>query len=190
MNEINNAMSDEEFAAKARMMYGGRDNSWTLNRINLERAMVEGTFGVYQVYVQINFANYVIAIESSAFLDDTTGWVKVDEGSGELYKFARVKYGPKGLMTEGGYNYKLVDGVVVYAPQIEQPEDHNEMASKEELFAASRKYEAGELISIQNRMFEATTVVLAGTRIIPGSNVQETTLEQYINKKVEEALAK
>lgn len=183
-------IGDVEFATRVREMYGNHDNSWTLNRLAFEKAMLEGTYGSYQVYVQINYDSYVTAIDSSAFLDDPAGWLKVDEGSGELYKYARVKYCPKGLMTEGGYNYKLVDGIVVYAPQIEQPEDHNEMASKEEFFIASREYEVGELISIQNRMFEVVEIILVESKIIPGSNVQETTLEQYINKKVEEALAK
>jgi hypothetical protein len=75
----------------------------------------------------------------------------------------------------------------VYAPQIEQPEDHNEMASQEEFFTASRNYQTGELISIQGRMFEATAVIPDGCKIVPGANCTEITLEQYINRKVEEA---
>ena len=61
------------------------------------------------------------------------------------------------------------------------------MASQEEFFIASRKYNIGELISIQGRMYEVISIILAGGNINPGSNVQEITLEQYINKKVEEA---
>ena len=182
-------MTDQEFAAKMREITGQNDNWFAFIRSQYDRmAMLdaEGTFGVF---VQLNIDNYVTAIESSAYLDDTTSWVKVDEGTGELYKYARVNYCPKGLTTDGGYNYKLVDGVVVYAPQIEQPEDHNEMASQEEFFTASRNYQTGELISIQGRMFEATTVIPDGCKIVPGTNCTETTLEQYINRKIEEAKA-
>lgn len=159
-----------------------------LARARYDRLAIKDSEAIYGVYVQINFDNYVTAIESDAFIDDLSWWIKVDQGSGELYKYARVNYCPKGLMTDGGYNYKLVDGVVVYAPQIEQPEDHNEMSSTEEYFIASKRYEIGELINIQGRMYEVIALILADSKIIPGTNVQETTLEDYVNKKVEEAL--
>lgn len=180
-------MTDQEFAAKMREITGQNDNWFAFMRSQYDRMAMKDAEGTFGVFVQLNIDNYVTAIESSAYLDDTTSWVKVDEGTGELYKYARVNYCPKGLTTDGGYNYKLVDGVVVYAPQIEQPEDHNEMASQEQFFIASRKYLPGELISIQNRMYEVTSIILPEGRINPGSNVRELTLEQYINKKVEEA---
>lgn len=180
-------MTDTELATRIRQITGQEDNFLAFVRSQYDRmamADVEGTWGVF---VQLNIDNYVTAVESSAFLQTTNGWLLVDQGTGERYKYARVLYCPKGLTTEGGYNYKLVDGVVVYAPQIEQPEDHNEMASQEEFFTASRNYQTGELISIQGRMFEATTVIPDGCKIVPGTNCTEITLEQYINKKVEEA---
>lgn len=170
-----------------RKLTGNEDNWFAYMRSQYDRMAMKDIEGIWSVYIQINIDNYVTAIESNAFLDDTTNWLKVDEGAGELYKYARVNYCPKGLTTDGGYNYKLVDGVVVYAPQIEQPEDHNEMASQEAFFIASRKYLPGELISIQNRMYEVTSIILPEGKINPGSNVRELTLEQYINKKVEEA---
>lgn len=185
MNELNNEMSDELFAAQAREMFGGKDNYWTLNRIHFDHQLLEDSYGTYGVYVQVNTKNYVTAIESSAFIDDLTAWYKVDEGHGDLYKYARVNYCPKGLMANGGYNYKLVDGVVVYAPQIEQPEDHNEMSSQEQFFIASKNYNAGELINIQGRLFEAIAAIPNGGKIIVGQNVQETTLEEYINSRTE-----
>lgn len=180
-------MTDAELAAKIREITGQDDNYLALVRSKYDRMAMADAEGTWSVYVQINMDDYVTAIESSAFLDDPATWIKVDQGTGELYKYARVLYCPKGLTTEGGFNYRLVDGVVVYAPQIEQPEDHNEMASQEAFFTASRNYQTGELISIQGRMFEATAVIPDGCKIVPGTNCNEITLEQYINRKVEEA---
>lgn len=182
-------MTNEELIADLMTVCETDDPEVLLARVHYDRMVVKDIEATYGVYVQINKDNYVTAVDSDAFIQDLSWWIKVDEGTGELYKYARVNYCPKGLQTDGGWNYKLADGVVVYAPQVEQPEDHNEMASQEEFFIASRKYEPGELISIQGRMYEATTIILAGSKIIPDSNVKEVTLEQYINKKVQEATA-
>lgn len=183
-------MTNEEIVSTMMQICETDDPYIALARVHYDRLAIKDSEAVFGVYVQVDFNNYVTAIESDAFIDDLSWWIKVDQGTGEMYKYARVNYCPKGLTTDGGYNYKLIDGVVVYAPQIEQPEDHNEMASKEDYFIASRRYEVGELISIQNRMFEVIEIILAESQIIPDTNVKEITLEQYINKKVEEALAK
>ena len=180
-------MTDEELIADLMTVCETDDPEILLARVHYDRLAVKDTEATYGVFVQINLDSYVTAVDSDAFIPDLSYWVKVDEGRGELYKYARVNYCPKGLQTDGGWNYKLVGGVVVYAPQQEQPEDHNEMASQEEFFIASHKYNIGELISIQGRMYEVISIILAGGNINPGSNVQEITLEQYINRKVEEA---
>ena len=182
-------LTDAQLAAKLRQLVGTDSNYLAFVRSQYDRMAMKDLEGTWVVYIQINTDDYVTAIESSAFLDDPTNWLKVDEGEGELYKYARVLYCPKGLMTDGGYNYKLVDGVVVYAPQQEQPTDHNEMSSQEEFFIASRKYLPGELISIQGRMYEVISIILPEAHIKPGSNVKEITLEEYITKKVEESLS-
>lgn len=182
-------MTDQEFAAKMREITGQNDNWFAFMRSQYDRMAMKDAEGTWSVYVQINTDNYVTAVESSAFLPSVNGWLLVDQGTGERYKYARALYCPKGLTTEGGYNYRLVDGVVVYAPQVEQPEDHNEMSSKEELFVASRKYLPGELISIQGRMYEVISIILPDAKITPNTNVKEITLEEYINRKVEEATA-
>ena len=182
-------MTNEELIEKLKGITDTTEDGELINMVLYDRMITADNETTHGVYVQINLDSYVTAIDSDAFIPDLSGWIKVDEGRGELYKYARVNYCPKGLQTDGGWNYKLVDGVVVYAPQVEQPEDHNEMASQEEFFVASRKYEPGELISIQGRMYEATAIILTGSKIIPDSNVKEVTLEQYINKKVQEATA-
>jgi hypothetical protein len=182
-------MTDQELIADLMRAVGTDDPNVLLARVHYDRLAVKDSEAVYGVYVQVNANNYVTAVDSDAFIPDLSWWIKVDSGTGELYKYARVNYCPKGLQTDGGFNYKLVNGVVVYAPQVEQPEDHNEMASQEEFFIASRRYTPGELISIQGRMYEVISIILPESKIIPGSNVREITLEQYINKKVEEATA-
>ena len=150
-------------------------------------ARLDAESNSYGVFVQVNADDYVTAIDSDAFITDRTLWVKVDEGIGELYKYARVKYCPAGLESNGGHNYKLVGGKVVYCPEVDPPEDHNEITRSEDFFVASRKYEIGELVSIQGRLYEVISIILAGSTINPGTNVREITLEEYINKKVEES---
>lgn len=86
----------------------------------------------YTVYVKINENSYITAVNSSAFLTDTTGWVQIDEGSGDKYHHAQGNYFPEPIITEGGaYRYKLVDGSVVEctAEEIAEQEAANQSAS-------------------------------------------------------------
>lgn len=65
----------------------------------------------YIVYVKTNSSGYITAINSSAFLTDTTGWVEIDRGYGDKYHHAQGNYFPESIYTEGmAYRYKLVDG--------------------------------------------------------------------------------
>lgn len=65
----------------------------------------------YIVYVETNSSGYITAVNSSAFLPDTTGWVEIDRGYGDKYHHAQGNYFPLPIVTEGGaYRYKLVDG--------------------------------------------------------------------------------
>lgn len=67
----------------------------------------------YEVYAKPNSDGYITAVNSSAFLADTTGWVEIDSGYGDKYHHAQGNYFPESIITEGGaYRYKLVDGVV------------------------------------------------------------------------------
>ena len=69
---------------------------------------------MYKVYVQINPSGIVTAINSDAFLPDTTDWVQIDEGDGDKYHHAQGNYLPKSIRTMHGiYQYKLVDGKVI-----------------------------------------------------------------------------
>ena len=68
----------------------------------------------YGVYVKTDSQGRVVAINSSALLPDTTGWIKIDEGDGDRYHHAQGNYLPGRLIDEKGrYRYKLVDGKVV-----------------------------------------------------------------------------
>lgn len=65
----------------------------------------------YIVYVKTNEAGYIVAVNSSAFLSDLTGWQQMDSGNGDKYHHAQNNYFPEPVYTETGvYRYKLVDG--------------------------------------------------------------------------------
>lgn len=67
----------------------------------------------YIVYVKTDNENRITDINSSAFLEDTTGWTQIDEGAGDKYHHAQGHYLEKGLFDENGcFNYKLIDGAI------------------------------------------------------------------------------
>ena len=74
----------------------------------------------YVVYVKTDSGGYIIAVHSSAFLSDTTGWTEIDSGYGDKYHHAQGNYFPLPIITDSGaYRYKLVDGVPVECTQEE-----------------------------------------------------------------------
>lgn len=65
----------------------------------------------YIVYVKPNESGYITAVNSSAFLTDTIGWVELDRGYGDKYHHAQNNYFPEPVITFGSaYRYKMVDG--------------------------------------------------------------------------------
>ena len=79
----------------------------------------------YEVYVQTDDANRIIAINSSAFLKETEGWVLIDEGYGDIFHHAQGNYLPGPLMDERGIlRYKLEDGKPVERTQEEMDADY------------------------------------------------------------------
>ena len=65
----------------------------------------------YIVYGKADSNGYVTAVNSSAFLTETTGWLEIDSGYGDKYHHAQGNYFPEPIFTDGGaYRYKLVDG--------------------------------------------------------------------------------
>ena len=74
----------------------------------------------YIVYVKPNSNGYITAVNSSAFLADTTGWTEIDSGYGDRYHHAQGNYFPEPIYTEVGvYRYKLIDGKPVACTQEE-----------------------------------------------------------------------
>lgn len=68
----------------------------------------------YTVYVKTDEQNRIIAINSSAFIDDTSNWTKIDEGTGDKYHHAQGNYFDKPIYTDDGVpRYKLVDGKAI-----------------------------------------------------------------------------
>lgn len=56
----------------------------------------------YQVYVVVDGENRIISVNSSAFLPDATGWVQIDEGTGDRYHHAQGNYFPAILYDDRG----------------------------------------------------------------------------------------
>lgn len=50
---------------------------------------------IYRVYAEIDTDNRIIDVNSSAFLSDITGWILIDEGTGDRYHHAQNNYLPK-----------------------------------------------------------------------------------------------
>ena len=68
----------------------------------------------YIVYVKPSENGYITAVNSSAFLTDTTGWVEIDSGTGYEYCHAQHNYFAKPIYTKNGaYRYKLGNGKAV-----------------------------------------------------------------------------
>ena len=79
----------------------------------------------YIVYVRTDDTERVTAVNSSAFLPDTTGWVEIDSGYGDKYHHAQGNYFAQPIMDERGiYRYKLVDGKPVERTQEEMDADY------------------------------------------------------------------
>ena len=79
----------------------------------------------YIVYIRVDDADRVVAVNSSAFLQDTDGWVQIDSGHGDRYHHAQGNYFDKPLCDERGiYRYKLVNGKPVERTQEEMDADY------------------------------------------------------------------
>ena len=79
----------------------------------------------YIVYVRTDDADRITAINSSAFLPDTTGWVQIDSGYGDRYHHAQGNYFPQPIIDERGiYRYKLVEGKPIERTQEEMDADY------------------------------------------------------------------
>jgi len=70
---------------------------------------------IYKVYAKTDGKNRITAIDSSGFLEDTVGWVQIDEGSGDRYYLAQNNYFDQALTDDRGlYRYALDRGNTPY----------------------------------------------------------------------------
>ena len=78
-----------------------------------------------KVYILIDDNNRVIRIEGGYTTPaDLTGWIEIDEGTGDKYNLCQSHYLKKGLMTNDGiYQYKYENGEVVERTQEEMDAD-------------------------------------------------------------------
>lgn len=101
----------------------------------------------YIVYVKLDDANRITAINSSAFLRNTDSWTEIDSGYGDKYHHAQGNYFPLPIMDDRGiYRYKLVDGQPVertaeemdvdYVPPVVQPSDAERITALEQAMTA------------------------------------------------------
>ena len=132
----------------------------------------------YIVYVKPNSNGYIAEVNSSAFLNDTAGWVKIDSGYGDKYHHAQGNYFPESIITDGGaYRYKLIDGkpVECTAEDIKAQEEANKPKT-----TAPRNVVKGEYVTINGVLYKATANIPNGEPIIVGQNAVVTTVEEQL----------
>lgn len=102
----------------------------------------------YTVYVKTDDRNVITTINSSAFLTDTTGWIEIDEGGGDIYYHAQNNYLPAGLTDENGiFNYKLADGKPELRTAEEKAPELEHIAAAQEIAELKAKLSATDYIA-------------------------------------------
>ena len=67
----------------------------------------------YNVFIRVDDKGRVVGINSSAFLQDTTGWVQIDSGTGDRFHHAQGNYMPKPIYNRSGIPiYKMEMGEI------------------------------------------------------------------------------
>ena len=102
----------------------------------------------YKVYVKTNESGVITAINSSAFLTDTSGWTEIDEGSGDKFHHAQNHYLPAGLTCENEiFNYKLTDGKPELRTTEEKVPELERVAAAQEISELKAKLAATDYIA-------------------------------------------
>ena len=133
---------------------------------------------IYIVFVKTNASGYIIGVNSSAFLSNTSGWVEIDSGSEERHHYAQSRYFPEHIFTDhGACRYKLVNGKAVEcsAEEIAQQEEADKPKT-----VAPRNITAGEYITVNGVLYKITANIPNGERIVTGQNAIETTVEEQL----------
>lgn len=97
----------------------------------------------YKVYVKLDENNCIAVVESDLTLKDTTGYVQIDEGTGDKYAHAQGNYFPRDKPLrdrQGRGNYKYVNNEVVeltdeekeslFPTQVQQPTEQQILNAK------------------------------------------------------------
>ena len=102
----------------------------------------------YKVYVKTNVDGTITAVNSSAFISDTTGWIEIDEGTGDHYHHAQGHYFSKPLIDENGlYNYKLTDGKPVERTAEDKQPELDRLTAQAEIAECKRNLAATDYIA-------------------------------------------
>ena len=81
----------------------------------------------YIVYIKTDDKNRIKGVDSSAFLQNTDGWIEIDQGYTKAYHHAQGNYFPRPIYEERGIPvYKYVDGKVLERTQEEIDADYHE----------------------------------------------------------------
>lgn len=132
----------------------------------------------YIVYVKTDAAGFITAVNSSAFLADTTDWTEIDSGCGERYGHAQGNYFPAPIRTESGVcRYRLAQGQVREATAEEISAQEAVLRPKP---TARRNMSEGEYCTVRNKLYRVTRSIPAGEPLITGQNVMETSLEELL----------
>ena len=102
----------------------------------------------YTVYVKLDENGIITAINSSAFLSDTTNWTEIDAGEGDKYHHAQNHYLSDGLTDENGiFNYKLANGKPMLRTAEEKASELERIAAVQEIAELKAKLTATDYIA-------------------------------------------
>ena len=80
---------------------------------------------MYKVYAKVAEDGRVLDINSDAFIADLTGWVEIDQGTGDKYHHAQGNYLPGPLIDLRGLAlYKLEGGKIIHRTAEEIESDY------------------------------------------------------------------
>lgn len=120
------------------------------------------------VYIKTDSNSNITDINSDVFINDTDGWIKIDEGVGDKYTHAQGNYLSNGLTTENGiYRYKYIDNKVIEKTheeiQNETENNNNETEiSDAELIQAEMLLNQESIIAKQKEHDEILAELLLG----------------------------
>ena len=120
------------------------------------------------VYIKTDSNSNITDINSDVFINDTNGWIKIDEGIGDKYTHAQGNYLSNGLTTENGiYRYKYIDNKVIEKTyeeiQNETENNNNETEiSDAELIQAEMLLNQESIIAKQKEHDEILAELLLG----------------------------